>query len=160
MQDILADEVPALWLWDRLSTLAHRSRVKGPIVGGTHLENFEGVWVTDGKCRNRRGSAQPSLSAAEPPFIDIRSSVFTPGQPYKGSMTTTGENDELLPEKPTRQCISCFKEYDRTQTQSVPAARRVPQLLPLRGMPRQGQERLGLAPIKLLGGNGSGDDGE
>jgi peptide/nickel transport system substrate-binding protein len=49
MQEILADEVPALWLWDRLSTLAHRARVKGPIVGGNHLENFEGVWVTDGK---------------------------------------------------------------------------------------------------------------
>jgi peptide/nickel transport system substrate-binding protein len=49
VQEILADEVPALWLWDRLSTLAHRARVKGPIVGGNHLENFEGVWVTDGK---------------------------------------------------------------------------------------------------------------
>ena len=26
--------------------------------------------------------------------------MFTPGQPYKGSMSTTGENDELLPEQP------------------------------------------------------------
>ena len=29
VQDILADEVPALWLWDRLSTLAHRSTRQG-----------------------------------------------------------------------------------------------------------------------------------
>lgn len=49
VQGILADEVPVLWLWDRLSTMAHRNRVKGDIVGGTHLENFENVWVTDGK---------------------------------------------------------------------------------------------------------------
>jgi hypothetical protein len=42
--------------------------------------------------------------------------LFIPGQPYKGSMTTTGQNDELLPEKPTRQCVSCFVEYDRTKT--------------------------------------------
>ena len=42
--------------------------------------------------------------------------MFTRGQPYQGSMTSTGENDELLPEKPTRQCLSCFKEYDRKQT--------------------------------------------
>ena len=39
--------------------------------------------------------------------------MYTPGQPYKGSMTSTGENDELLPEKPTRRCVSCFNEYDR-----------------------------------------------
>jgi hypothetical protein len=31
-------------------------------------------------------------------------------------MTSTGEHDELLPERPTRQCISCLKEYDRTQS--------------------------------------------
>ena len=42
--------------------------------------------------------------------------VYTPGQPYKGSMISTGSNDELLPQKPTRQCVSCFKEYDRTKT--------------------------------------------
>ena len=49
VQEIMADDVPALWLWDRLSTLAYRTRVKGDIVGGAHLENFENVWVTDGK---------------------------------------------------------------------------------------------------------------
>jgi peptide/nickel transport system substrate-binding protein len=49
VQEIMADEVPALWLWDRLSTLAYRTRVKGDIIGGAHLENFENVWVTDGK---------------------------------------------------------------------------------------------------------------
>jgi peptide/nickel transport system substrate-binding protein len=49
VQDILSNDVPVLWLWDRLSTMAHRNRVKGDIVGGTHLENFENVWVTDGK---------------------------------------------------------------------------------------------------------------
>ena len=43
--------------------------------------------------------------------------MYTPGQPYKGSMTTTGENDDLLPERPTRQCVSCFKEYDRNKTE-------------------------------------------
>jgi len=42
--------------------------------------------------------------------------VYTPGQPYKGSMISTGSNDELLPLKPTRQCVSCFQEYDRTKT--------------------------------------------
>jgi peptide/nickel transport system substrate-binding protein len=49
VQDILADEVPALWLWDRISTLAHRTRVKGAVVGGAHLENFDAAWVDDGK---------------------------------------------------------------------------------------------------------------
>ena len=49
VQEALVEDVPALWLWDRISTLAHGARVKGPIVGGAHLENFEGVWVTDGK---------------------------------------------------------------------------------------------------------------
>jgi peptide/nickel transport system substrate-binding protein len=49
VQTILSEEVPALWLWDRISTFAHRSRVKGTIVGGAHLENHEGVWVSDGK---------------------------------------------------------------------------------------------------------------
>jgi peptide/nickel transport system substrate-binding protein len=49
VQEILADEVPALWLWDRISTFAHRARVKGAVVGGAHLENHEGVWVADGK---------------------------------------------------------------------------------------------------------------
>jgi peptide/nickel transport system substrate-binding protein len=49
VQDILSEDVPALWLWDRVSTLAHRNRVKGAIVGGAHLENFDSVWVTDGK---------------------------------------------------------------------------------------------------------------
>lgn len=41
--------------------------------------------------------------------------MFTPGQPYKGSMISHGTNDELLPEKPTRQCISCFAEIDRNK---------------------------------------------
>jgi peptide/nickel transport system substrate-binding protein len=49
VQDFLTEDMPVLWLWDRLSTMAHRNRVKGDIVGGTHLENFENVWVTDGK---------------------------------------------------------------------------------------------------------------
>lgn len=49
VQEILTDEVPALWLWDRLSTLAYRSRIKGEIVGGAHQENFDAMWVTDGK---------------------------------------------------------------------------------------------------------------
>jgi peptide/nickel transport system substrate-binding protein len=49
VQEVLSEDVPALWLWDRLSTLAYRNRVKGPIVGGNHLENFESVWVADGK---------------------------------------------------------------------------------------------------------------
>ena len=41
--------------------------------------------------------------------------MYTPGQPYKGSMTTSEKNHELLPERPTRQCVSCFKEYDRNK---------------------------------------------
>jgi peptide/nickel transport system substrate-binding protein len=49
VQSILVEDVPALWLWDRISTFAHRARVKGTIVGGAHLENFDGVWVTDGR---------------------------------------------------------------------------------------------------------------
>lgn len=42
--------------------------------------------------------------------------MYTPGQPYKGSMITNGKNDELLPERSTRQCVSCFKEYDRNRS--------------------------------------------
>ena len=49
VQTLLVEDVPALWLWDRISTFAHRARVKGAIVGGAHLENFESVWVADGK---------------------------------------------------------------------------------------------------------------
>ena len=49
VQEILTDDVPALWLWDRVSTLAHRNRVKGEIFGGAHLENIEAAWVADGK---------------------------------------------------------------------------------------------------------------
>jgi peptide/nickel transport system substrate-binding protein len=49
IQVLMAEDVPALWIWDRVSTLAHRNRVKGEIVGGAHFEAFENVWVTDGK---------------------------------------------------------------------------------------------------------------
>jgi peptide/nickel transport system substrate-binding protein len=49
VQTLLVEDVPALWLWDRISTFAQRARVKGVIVGGAHLENFESVWVADGK---------------------------------------------------------------------------------------------------------------
>lgn len=49
VQEILTEDVPALWLWDRVSTLAHRNRVKGEIFGGAHLENIEAAWVVDGK---------------------------------------------------------------------------------------------------------------
>jgi hypothetical protein len=42
--------------------------------------------------------------------------MYVPGQPYKGSMISSGTQDELLPEKPTRQCISCFREYERRAT--------------------------------------------
>jgi peptide/nickel transport system substrate-binding protein len=49
VQALLVEDVPALWLWDRISTFAQRARVKGAIVGGAHLENFESVWVADGK---------------------------------------------------------------------------------------------------------------
>ena len=49
IQQIMADDVPALWLWDRLSVLAYRNRVKGDLFGGAHMENFANVWVTDGK---------------------------------------------------------------------------------------------------------------
>ena len=49
VQEVMADDVPALWLWDRLSVLAYRNRVKGDIFGGAHMENFANVWVTDGK---------------------------------------------------------------------------------------------------------------
>ena len=49
VQTLLVEDVPALWLWDRISTFAQRARVKGAIVGGAHLENFESVWVADGK---------------------------------------------------------------------------------------------------------------
>ena len=42
-------------------------------------------------------------------------------------MTTTGENDELLPKKPTRRCISCFKEYDRKQTNLFKPLQHLPQ---------------------------------
>ena len=49
VQALLVEDVPALWLWDRISVFAQRARVKGAIVGGAHLENFESVWVADGK---------------------------------------------------------------------------------------------------------------
>jgi peptide/nickel transport system substrate-binding protein len=49
IQEMMADDVPALWLWDRVSTFAYRNRVKGDIVGGAHFESFDNVWVTDGK---------------------------------------------------------------------------------------------------------------
>jgi peptide/nickel transport system substrate-binding protein len=49
VQDLMTDDVPVLWLWDRVSTLAHRNRVKGEIFGGSHFESFEGAWVADGK---------------------------------------------------------------------------------------------------------------
>lgn len=49
VQQIMADDVPALWLWDRSAVLAKRNRVKGDLFGGTHMESFPGVWVTDGK---------------------------------------------------------------------------------------------------------------
>ena len=49
VQQIMADDVPALWIWDRLSVLAYRNRVKGDLFGGAHMENFSNVWVTDGK---------------------------------------------------------------------------------------------------------------
>jgi hypothetical protein len=35
---------------------------------------------------------------------------------YKGSMQSDGKNDQLLALKPTRECISCHKEYDRNAT--------------------------------------------
>ena len=47
VQALLVEDVPGLW--DRISTFAQRARVKGAIVGGAHLENFESVWVTDGR---------------------------------------------------------------------------------------------------------------
>lgn len=49
IQEIIADEAPALFIWDRLAVLAYRNRVKGDLYGGAHMENFEDVWVTDGK---------------------------------------------------------------------------------------------------------------
>jgi peptide/nickel transport system substrate-binding protein len=49
VQEIMADDVPALWLWDRSAVLAERKRVKGDLFGGAHMENFGNVWVTDGK---------------------------------------------------------------------------------------------------------------
>jgi peptide/nickel transport system substrate-binding protein len=49
VQEILVDDAPALYLWDRLAVLAERNRVKGDVYGGAHMENFANVWVTDGK---------------------------------------------------------------------------------------------------------------
>ena len=49
VQEIMADDMPALWLWDRSAVLAYRKRVKGDLFGGAHMENFGNVWVTDGK---------------------------------------------------------------------------------------------------------------
>jgi peptide/nickel transport system substrate-binding protein len=49
IQKILVEDVPVLWIWDRIATLAYRNRVKGEIVGGAHFESFDNVWVTDGK---------------------------------------------------------------------------------------------------------------
>jgi hypothetical protein len=49
IQDIMVDDAPALFLWDRLAVLAFRDRAKGDLYGGAHMENFANVWVTDGK---------------------------------------------------------------------------------------------------------------
>jgi peptide/nickel transport system substrate-binding protein len=49
VQEIMADDVPALWLWDRSAVLAESNRVRGDLFGGAHMENFGNVWVTDGK---------------------------------------------------------------------------------------------------------------
>ena len=35
---------------------------------------------------------------------------------YKGTMQSDGKNDDVLPAKPKRECISCHKEYDRAAT--------------------------------------------
>jgi hypothetical protein len=35
---------------------------------------------------------------------------------YKGTMQSDGKNDDVLPPKPKRECISCHKEYDRAAT--------------------------------------------
>jgi len=35
---------------------------------------------------------------------------------YKGTMQSDGRNDELLPQKPQRECVSCHKLYDRKAT--------------------------------------------
>jgi peptide/nickel transport system substrate-binding protein len=49
IQEIMVDDAPALFLWDRLAVLAYRDRVKGDLFGGAHMENFADVWVVDGK---------------------------------------------------------------------------------------------------------------
>jgi peptide/nickel transport system substrate-binding protein len=49
VQQIMSEDVPALWIWDRAAVLANRNRVKGDLFGGAHMENFGNVWVTDGK---------------------------------------------------------------------------------------------------------------
>jgi peptide/nickel transport system substrate-binding protein len=49
IQDIMVEDAPALFLWDRLAVLAFRDRAKGDLYGGAHMENFANVWVTDGK---------------------------------------------------------------------------------------------------------------
>jgi hypothetical protein len=38
---------------------------------------------------------------------------MTEAQTRKGSMQSDGTRDELLPLRPTRQCICCQKFYDR-----------------------------------------------
>ena len=35
---------------------------------------------------------------------------------YKGQMQSDGTRDELLPLKPTVQCVSCQNDYDRADT--------------------------------------------
>ena len=44
-------------------------------------------------------------------------SDISTGPAYRGSMHSDGSNDDLLPEKPVRQCIMCNKEYARADTQ-------------------------------------------
>ena len=39
-----------------------------------------------------------------------------PTRGKRGSMFSDGTRDELLPERATRQCISCQKEIDRKRT--------------------------------------------
>lgn len=36
--------------------------------------------------------------------------------PYKGSMQSDGQHDQLLPLKAQRECIACHKQYDRAAT--------------------------------------------
>ncbi len=50
VQAVLADELPAYWLWAKVAPVASLSHVRGELPpGSTHLEAMENVWLTERK---------------------------------------------------------------------------------------------------------------